>query len=151
MYFSPMYLLPGFSPWSAAEQEPPNETARLNARAGVAWAFASVNVRQPRIAANFLKFRSEEISGNDAFTDGVHSSLIMAGEVVPGHRFVTGFCRHSPAEKDRSAADEWERYVGSDCESRVNAYRQSLRSHGKLGEVFRYHALPDFIAGLEVE
>ena len=63
MYFSPMYMLPGLSPWNAAEQEPPNETARRNARAGVAWAFTIVNVRQPEIAANFLHQRADERSG----------------------------------------------------------------------------------------
>lgn len=151
MYFSPMYMLPGFSPWHAAEQEPPNETSRRNARAGVAWAFTVVNIRQPEIAANFLKNRSEEISGNDAFTDGVYSTLIMAGEMVPGHRFVTGYCRYEPDHSDTAAVDAWNRYVGSDCEARVNLYRQTLKLHGKLGEVFRYHALPEFVAGLEAQ
>ena len=45
MYFSPMYMLPGLSPWDAADREPPDDTARRNARAGVAWAFTIVNVR----------------------------------------------------------------------------------------------------------
>ncbi|HEX4274757.1 MAG TPA: hypothetical protein VHZ74_05355, partial [Bryobacteraceae bacterium] len=36
MYFAPMYMVPGFSAFLAAAAEPPNETARLNARAGVA-------------------------------------------------------------------------------------------------------------------
>lgn len=149
MYFSPMYMLPGFSPWHAAEQEPPNETARRNARAGVAWAFTIVNVRQPEIASNFLNHRSEEISGNDAFTDGVYSTLIMAGEMVPNHRFVTGYCRFQPDPSDQAAVTLWNRYVGADCEARVNFYRQTLKAHGKLGEVFRYHALPEFVAELD--
>src|ERR1019366_1334721 len=68
MYFSPMYMLPGFSPWHAASVEPPNETAKRNARAGVAWAFTIVNIRQPEITSNFLAQRAEEIEGNDAFT-----------------------------------------------------------------------------------
>lgn len=151
MYFSPMYMLPGLSPWHAADTEPPNEIARRNARAGVAWAFTIVNIRQPEIASNFLKHRSEEISGNDAFTDGVYSTLIMAGEMVPGHRFVTGYCRYRPDSDDTEAVDAWNRYVGSDCEARVNRYRQVLKSRGKLGEVFRYHALPEFVGQVEAE
>jgi hypothetical protein len=149
MYFSPMYMLPGLSPWHAAQQEPPNETARRNARAGVAWAFTIVNVRQPAIAANFLNHRSDEIAGNDAFTDGVYSTLIMAGEMVPCHRFVTGYCRYRPDAKDASSVSAWNQHVGTDCEARVNSYRQTLKTHGKLGEVFRYHSLPEYIAGLE--
>lgn len=149
MYFSPMYMLPGFSPWHAADHEPPNETARRNARAGVAWAFTIVNIRQPEITANFLKNHSSEISGNDAFTDGAYSTLIMAGEMVPGHRFVTGYCRYQPDRNDTEAVDAWNKYVGSDCEARVNYYRQTLKTHDKLGEVFRYHSLPEFIESVE--
>jgi len=147
MYFSPLYMLPGFSPWHAAEEEPPNETARRNARAGVAWAFTIVNIRHPEITAHFLNHRSETISGNDAFADGVYSALITAGETVPGHRFVTGYCRYRPDPKDQAAVAAWNRYVGADCEARVNAWRQTLKSQGKLGELFRYHSLPDFVAG----
>jgi hypothetical protein len=148
MYFSPMYMLPGFSPWHAAQLEPPNETARRNARAGVAWAFTIVNIRQPEIASNFLSHRAEEITGNDAFTNGVYSTMIMAGEMVPGHRFVTGYSRYKPDAKDSAAVSAWNQYVGSDCETRVNYYRQTLKAHGKLGEVFRYHSLPDYVGAL---
>lgn len=151
MYFSPMYMLPGFSPWHAAEQEPPNEVARRNARAGVAWAFTLVNVRQPEISANFLKHRADEISGNDAFTNGACSALIMAGEMVPGHRFVTGYARYRPDREDTELVEAWHKWIGSDCEARTNYYRQMLKTHGKLGEVFRYHSLPDFIGTIEKE
>lgn len=151
MYFSPMYMLPGLSPWHAAETEPPNDVARRNARAGVAWAFTVVNIRHPEITANFLKNRADEISGNDAFTDGVYSTLIMAGEMVPGHRFVTGYCRYQPDHDDSDAVDAWHSWVGTDTEARVNLYRQTLKSHGRLGEVFRYHQLPEFIAAIETE
>lgn len=149
MYFSPMYMLPGFSPWHAAEQEPPNETARLNARAGVAWAFTIVNIRQPEITASLLSNRLVEVSGNDAFTDGAYSALIMAREMVPGHRFVTGYGRYQPIRHDHSAVTRWNQFVGADCEARVDSYRRTLKSHGTLGEVFRYHSLPAFIAGLD--
>jgi hypothetical protein len=97
----------------------------------LAWAFTLVNMRQPEIMANFLSHSSEEISGNDAFTDGVYSALILAGETVPGHRFVTGFCRYRPDRREESAVDAWNRHIGSDCET--------LRLHGKPGEMFRYH------------
>lgn len=148
MYFSPMYMLPGFSPWNAAIVEPPDEPARRNARAGVAWAWTVVNVRQPEITANFLAHRADEIDGNDAFTDGVYSTLIMAGEMVPGHRFVTGYVRYKPDSKNPDMVTAWNRWVGNDAESRVNFYRQTLKAHGKLGEVFRYHNLNDYVSEL---
>jgi len=105
MYFSPMYMLPGFSPWHAAQQEPPDDVARRNARAGVAWAFTVVNVRQPAIAANFLSTRADEIAGNDAYTNGVLSTLIMAGEMVPNHSFVSDFGTYCPDKSNQAAID----------------------------------------------
>jgi hypothetical protein len=148
MLFSPMYMLPGFSPWHAARIEPPNEIARRNAMAGVAWAFTVVNVRQPEITSNFLAHRADEIEGSDAFTDGAFSTLVMAGEMVPGHRFVTGYLRYKPDPQNTDAVAAWNKWIGPDAESRVNFYRHTLKTHGKLGEVFRYHVLPDYVAEL---
>jgi len=149
MYFSPMYMIPGLSPFRAAEQEPPDDIAKRNARAGVAWAFTAVNLRHPEITAHFLRHRADEIAGNDAFADGVYSTLIMAGEMVPGHRYVNAYCQYQPDTNDPATLDAWNKYVGSDCLPRVTFYRRVLKTHGKLGEIFRYHGLPDFVARLD--
>ena len=148
MYFSPMYMLPGLSPWDAADNEPPNETACRNARAGVAWAFTIVNVRHPEIAANFLRYKGDRIAGNDAYTDGVYSTLIMAGDMVPNHQYVSAFGRYHPDESDPAMVAAWTKHIGTEVEARVNSYREKLKAHKKLGEVFRYHDLPRFIAAL---
>jgi hypothetical protein len=148
IFFSPMYMAPGFSPFHAAAREGPNDTARLNARAGVAWAFTMANLKEPEIVADFLMHHEDEISEDRAFENGVTSALISAGETVPGHRFVTGFCRYEPVSLP--VADKWNRYIGSDCEPQVTFYREMLRSKGMPGEVFRYHSLRDLIASLEV-
>jgi hypothetical protein len=149
MYFSPMYMMPGLSPWDAADQEPPDETARRNARAGVAWAFTIVNVRQPEIAANFLRHKKDRISGNDAYTDGVYSTLIMAGDMVPGHQYVAEFGRYRPDASDPAKVEAWNNYIGSDAGVQIDQYRRTLKAHKKLGEVFRYHDLPAFVAELK--
>jgi len=149
MYFSPMYMLPGLSPWDAADNEPPTEIARRNARAGVAWAFTIVNIRHPQIAANFLRYRSDKIAGNDAYTDGVYSTLTMAGEMVPGHAFVTAFGHYHPDASDPLAVEAWNKYIGLGLAARINGYRGKLKEHGKLGEVFRYHAFPQYVEDLK--
>jgi hypothetical protein len=146
MYFSPMYMLPGLSPWEAADSEPPNQIARLNARAGVAWAFTLVNVRQPEIAANFLLLKSGQTDGNDAYTDGVYSSLIMAGDMVPGHQYVSGFCAYQPEAAETLAA--WNKHIGSDAGATVDSYRARLKANNELGEVFRYHSLAEYVGRL---
>lgn len=137
MYFSPMYMLPGLSPWDAADNEPTEETARRNARAGVAWAFTIVNSRQPEIAANFLRHNSDRIASNDAYTDGVYSTLTMAGDMVPGHRYVSAFGRYQP--EDAEGKDAWNKHIGADAEVKIDGIRSKLKSINKLGEVFRYH------------
>lgn len=148
MYFSPMTMLPGLSPWEAANQEPPDETAKLNARAGVAWAFTIVNVRQPAIAAHFLRHKADRISGNEAYTNGVYSALIMAGDMVPGHEYVSEFCQYQP--DDTEGVQAWSNHIGQDVKDRVDHYRQVLKAHHTLDEIFRYHALPQFVADLDL-
>jgi hypothetical protein len=148
MYFSPMYMLPGLSPWDAADNEPLDEPARRNARAGVAWAFTIVNVRQPEIAANFLRHNGDRIADNDAYTDGVFSTLIMAGDMVPNHQYVSAFGRYRPDASDPAKVDAWTKHIGTDVDATIDGYRAKLKANKKLGEVFRYHALPQFIADL---
>ncbi len=149
MYFSPMYMLPGLSPWEAADEEPPDEIARLNARAGVAWAFTIVNVRQPAVAADFLRHRESRVKGNEAYTNGVHSTLIMAGDMVPGHKYVTEFCAYKPDAGEPKLVEAWNKHIGDDLHDRIDKYRQALKAHDKLGEVFRFHKLPQFVFDLD--
>ena len=148
MYFSPMYMLPGLSPWDAADEQPPDETARRNARAGVAWAFTIVNVRQPAIAAQFLRRKSDRLADNDAYRNGVYSTLIMAGDVVPGHSYVAEFGRFEPDPDDAEAVGAWNRHIGRDAGDLVDRYRETLAAHHRLGEVFRYHDLAGFVPSL---
>jgi len=150
MYFSPMYMLPGLSPWDAAEQEPPNDTARLNARAGVAWAFTIVNIRQPGIAEQFLRLKAGRVRNNGGYTNGVYSTLIMAGDMVPGHQYVKEFCAFRPDAAEKSLVNAWDKQIGRDAQQRTDEYRAALKMHHRLGEVFRYHALPQFVAELEL-
>jgi hypothetical protein len=150
MYFSPMYMLPGLSPWDAADREPPDDTARRNARAGVAWAFTIVNVRQPRITAQFLRHRADRIADNDAYANGVYSTLIMAGDMVPGHKYVSEFCRFQPDADETALVSSWAQHIGHEAGDKVDRYRQALKAHHQLGEVFRYHDLPQFVADLDV-
>jgi hypothetical protein len=147
MYFSPMYMLPGLSPWQAADREPPDDTARRNARAGVAWAFTIVNIRQPEIAASFVHHKADRISKNNAYTNGVHSTLVMAGEMFPGHKYVSEFCKYEPEET--AMQNDWNKRIGRDVGDKVDRYRRVLKAQQQLGEIFRHHDLAQFVADLE--
>src|SRR5205085_12100879 len=100
MYFSPINFLPGFSPFRMSAQRPPDERARLSARAGAAWAFTVVNKRTPDVMANFLRQRSDEISENDAFSNGILSTLIMSSDMVPNDPYVRGYCTYKTDPND---------------------------------------------------
>lgn len=147
MYFSPMYMIPGLSPWEAADHEPPDEIGRRNARAGVAWAFTIVNIRHPEIAAHFLRDKSDRIAGNDAYANGAYSTQIMAGDMVPNHEYVAAFGRYKP--EDPESLKAWNKYLGSDVGVKVDSYRKKLKANQKLGEVFRYHDLARFVGDLK--
>ena len=83
------------------------------------------------------------------FTNGVFSTMIMAGDMFPGHEYVSAFGRHEPDASDQAAVTAWHKHIGTDVEKRVNEYRETLRKHKKLGEVFRYHNLPHYISTLD--
>lgn len=150
MYFSPMNMLPGLSPWHAAEHEPPDDTMRRNAHAGVAWAFTIVNVRQPAVAAHYLRHKTDRFSNDDAYTNGVHSTLVMASDMVPGHKEVAAFCRYRPEADDSDVARTWDARIGRNVAETIDRYRESFRAHRQLGEIFRYHDLAQFASDLEL-
>ena len=149
MVFSPINMVPGFSPFETADNEPPDEISRRNARAGVTWAFTVINLQHPEIIANFLLNHGAEMAKNDAFRDGVTSTLIMASEMVPGNTNVTRFCQYQPDTSQPALVESWRRNIGTDCATRVDAYRQTLRTHSRLDEVFHYQSLSELVATLD--
>jgi hypothetical protein len=147
MCFSPVNMLPGFSPWFSAEREPRDEVSRRNARAGASWAFTLVNRRHPEIIADFLANKEEEIQSNDAFNNGVMSTLIMAGDMCPEDPFIPALCQYLPS--DQKAIEAWQRHIGPDFAANVDSIRKVLQKHKRLGEVFRYQSLSALAADLE--
>jgi hypothetical protein len=149
MYFSPMNLLPGFSPWDSAAAETPDETARKNAVAGVTWAFTVVNLLQPTIMANILGRRGTAAPDDDAFANGVLSTLTMASEMVPDNINVAAFCQYRPNRSDPAQVDAWDRIIGADLQERVDRCRKILREHRRLDEVFRQQSLSGLVESLD--
>jgi hypothetical protein len=143
LYFYPLYIVPGFlSPWRAASTEPPDDIARLNMRAGLAWATTLVNIRQPRILENILRMRGRDLSADGAFTSGLVSSLVMGWDITPDDEFIRAFTRYRPASNDDDLLDAWERMVRRPALDVVDRYQRALSEGELLGEVFRYHQYP---------
>jgi hypothetical protein len=149
-YFLPIYFVPGLlSPWPAVERDAPHELARLNMTAGLAWAMAIVNVRQPKIMESFLKYQGEQVARTPAFSDGVMSALIMGIDITPGDVYIGSFLQYTPDSRDQRTAELWNRLVGRPGSLAVNRYHPVLKKHRRLGEVFRYQDLSELVARLD--
>jgi len=149
-YFLPTYFVPGlFSPWLAIEREAPHELALLNMTAGLAWALTIVNVRQPKIMENFLKYHSHQVAQPRAFSNGVMSTLIMGIDITPSDVYITSFLQYRPDPSDQRVAQLWDQLVGRPANDAVQHIHPVLKKHDSLGEVFRYQNLPELAARLE--
>jgi hypothetical protein len=152
LYFLPIYFVPGLlSPWRAAEREPRSELARLNMLAGLAWATTLVNMRQPEIMANLLKYQAARLTRTDAFSNGVMSAIIMGYDITPEDAYISEFLRHQPDSADGRLVQSWDKFVGTPANEGLQRYYPVLKHRGQLGEVFRYQNLSELVARLENE
>ncbi len=150
LYFLPIYFVPGLlSPWRAAEQEPPHELGRLNMLAGLTWAKTIVNIRQPEIMENFLRYYGHQLSDTQAFTDGLMLTLIMGYDTTPGDIYITRFLQHQPDPSDPRMVELWNNLVSHPANNALLRYYPVLKKHERLGEVFHYQDLAELVARLE--
>lgn len=139
LYFLPIHFVPGsLSAWRAAESEAPHELARLNLLAGLTWATTLVNLRQPEILADFLKYQGAAITRPEAFTNGLMSSLMMGYDITPGDIYIKEFCRYQPAQSDAALTATWQAMVARPCAVALERYYPALKQRDRLGELFHY-------------
>lgn len=140
LYFLPVSFLPcGQATWRAFEllfEETPDERARVNAVAGLAWAAVLVNQRQPPIMADLLRRHGRELGSLPGFSEGVLGSIVMRDETTPGAPFTREYCAFQPRGADLAAL--WRRVVGEPCFAAIDTVRPRLAAEGRLDEVFRY-------------
>lgn len=141
IYFLPPNFLP-CSDWrtfETARRESPDELARRNAFAGLAWAFVMVNQRQPGILADLLIApHGEELARDDAFSNGVASSIIMRVDTTPEAAFIAAFNEFQPDDARAALVDRWNRLVRLPAEKAVNVFHPILKARDQLGTVFQY-------------
>jgi len=139
LYFLPIHFVPGFySPWLSANTEPPDDMARRNTFAGLAWATALVNIRQPQILASIVRYHRETFTQDDAFTNGVVSTMIMASDITPHDVYVRSFLSYEPGPESGELAELWNRLVKRPSEAAVYSYYPILQQKHHLEEVFHY-------------
>lgn len=151
IYFAPTNFLPfRNAPWAAALQacslEPPHALGRRNTAAGFAWAMTLVNMRQPEVMASFLTQHINDISGSNAFSNGVCSAVIAWHDSAPGDDDLHPFQNFQP--DDSYQTDLWKKYIKPNCDDALR-YHSVITQHDAFGEIFRYQNLPEFIGNLE--
>ena len=143
MYFSPPNFMPAWrTPWRAVamcRSEPQNDLGRRNALAGFAWAVTLVNMRFPIILETLLKYHGEEFLQDDAFPNGVASSLVMRYDISPDDPTIRAFHEYRPS--DSKLASLWDRLVKTPCDLALSRYHAILQKHRHIEEVFRYQDL----------
>lgn len=149
IYFRPESFLP-CSTWhvfEVARRLAPDDRARRNAWAGLAWAVTLVNQRRPGILADLLVApHGAELAADDAFADGVASSIVMRRSTTPGAPFLEPFCAYRPAGPARLQA-LWDTLVARPCRLALDVYFPALRDADRLGSIFRYRRLPGLAGG----
>ena len=147
IYFAPTNFLPWCSaPWRAlamSQREPPNESCRLNATAGLAFALTLVNIQQPEVLETFLAHHGEDLSKNDAFSSGVSSALIIWRYWTQEDVHFTAFREHQPCPCVPKVAALWRSQVKRPCEDALKHRYTLLAEHDRAEEMFRYVALPE--------
>lgn len=145
VYFSAPNFIPGWrTPWRAMEltqREPADEQGRRSMRAGFAWAATVVNMRHPIIMETILKYHGEELSRDDAFSNGIMSSLIMRYDTSPDDPNIERFCQHRPSAANAKVKEWWDRLVKEPAERALKEYYPVLKRANRLEEVFRYQDL----------
>ena len=119
-----------------AQQEPPHALGRRNATAGAAWAFTLVNMREPRIMEEFLSRDGSRIPDEQAFENGVQSSLVIWRDCAEHDPYLRSFLVHTPNASDPGALRLWRQYVSPLDRNTASAY-QRIAEQGRIGELFR--------------
>ena len=142
--------MPGLlSPWLAVEREAPHELARLNMISGLAWAMTIVNVRQPAIMENFLKYQINQVAPTPAFSNGVMSTLVMGMDITPNDVYITRFLKSRPDSTEPQVVELWDKLVARPANDAVRRIHPALKKYRRLGALFRYQDLSELVARLE--
>lgn len=141
IYFAPTNLAPlgdtAARAFEMARSEPPHESGRRNALAGVAWALTLVNIRQPELVECVLARCGARADERDALRNGVASALVVWRDSTrEDDPCLAAWRRHAP-----DAPEPWRSLVARPTEDALVKIYPALERRGSLGEVFRYQPL----------
>jgi hypothetical protein len=141
LYFAPTHALP----WSGAVgraldkawREPPYESGRRNATAGLAWALTLVNIRHPEVLAGVLRHQEADIGSAEAFANGVASAVLIWYDAVGHDPHLAAFLQYRPEAAPACLPALWRELVLAPCEAALRDTYPRLRQSGGLAPLFR--------------
>jgi len=140
MYFEPMGMLPSANaPWRVIrrlDQEAPHDLARRNILSGIGWALSVVNMRQPIVMEAFLRHHAALVGADDAFTNGVASSLMMRYDTTREDLHVSAYIHYEPV--DAEVASAWRALIAAPCELALSETYGKLTRTASLEQLFHY-------------
>jgi hypothetical protein len=155
LYFLPINALPCSSSTERAigmaHDEPPHTLGRSNALGGLAWAVTLVNIRHPAVLEVFLQQCDEAMVGDDAFSTGVSTALMIWYDIEGSEPYLRAFLQHQPDLSDPHLVLRWNSQVrGPSQEALQHAYAV-LKARQGLGEAFQHQSLSALVARLQEE
>jgi len=140
IYFDPMNMLPSVNaPWRSVtrlDQEAPNAVARRDVLSGLAWAITLVNMRNPIVMETFLRHHADVAWSEDAFTNGVTSSMMMRYDTTRDDTRLSSFLAHQPADSAIAAA--WKSLITTPGEHALRVTYGELAEVPALEDLFHY-------------
>lgn len=150
LYFGPAYFVPVLrSAWGAIDSEISGLRDELSAAAGLAWALALVNMRQPEVVEGVLKTYIGGSRFQPGFANGVASCIVMRQDTTPDQPFVPAFIEHRPNPSDPKLVELWERCIRRPGNAALSRYYPVLKQHHALDQVFRYQDLAGLVRTMQ--
>ncbi len=136
IYFLPVNSLPsggiGRREFEMVRFEAPHELGYLNCLAGLTWAVALVNMRQPPILEAAFGAAEKLLPAAGAFANGIFSAVSLRRSMTPGDADVAKFCKYQPKLEGSRFLAAWEANVKRPCQL---ALRSAI---GRYEDLFQY-------------
>jgi hypothetical protein len=145
LYFYGAGLIP--RPGSAARQaarcrrEPRAAGNRLDALAGLSFALAMVNLRDPEIVELRLAEVGDGAGEAEAFTHGIAACLVARRHTRPEDPAVGAFLAYRPPSSERRRSELWERWVRDPCSDCLERLYPHLLARRRLDALASYSPL----------
>ncbi len=136
LYFVATQAWPG-STGRAVEklrQETPDDEARWNGLAGLAWALTLVNLRQPEVIESFVGGHDFAADEFDAISNGVSSAAVLWAETVGEESTLKTLRDHQPKGLVEML---WERTIRQPMTAALDSWGDVKKTSGP-GEIFYY-------------